>query len=155
VRGYVILILRPEPAHGQRTRSLWRRRNSKVPLSTPRLDHRSVADDLRDVAVHTARSLKSRPLGLFGARRARTSAQSSAIAARSRPKVVSRNGRVNYTGDLDALAHPTTEHLGDRSPGYTSCARTAWRDAARDGCPVGRGLGQGADDRLVASSSLV
>src|SRR5208283_299541 len=54
VRGYVILILRPEPAHGQRTRSLGRRRDSKEPLSTPRLDHRSVADDLRYVAVHTA-----------------------------------------------------------------------------------------------------
>jgi phenylalanyl-tRNA synthetase alpha chain len=31
----------------------------------------------------------------------------------------------DLAGDLDALAHPTTEHLGDRSPGYTSCARTA------------------------------
>ncbi len=67
MRGYVILILRPESAHRQRTRSLWRRRNSKEPLSTPRLDHRSVADDRRDLAVHTARSLKSRLLGLFGA----------------------------------------------------------------------------------------
>jgi hypothetical protein len=63
VRGYVILILRPEPAHGQRTRSLWLRRNSKEPLSTPRLDYRSVADDLRDVAVPDREVAGQQPTG--------------------------------------------------------------------------------------------
>ena len=47
----------PDPDSSTRARArpedkvLWLGRNSKEPLSTPRLDHRSVADDLRDVAI--------------------------------------------------------------------------------------------------------